>query len=401
MTSPREPATTNVRPRGFAVSAYGMCNSLGRTTAEIARAFDVRDAESPLKSPPLTLPFETVCGIVADLPPLPSAFHSMDSRFTRMALLAIEDVRGPIARAIARYGKNRVGCVIGTTTGGLARTETAFAERLRTGSMPRDFSFEALHPFCVVVDFVRGLTGYEGPGYVVSTACSSSAKAFGAAERMMRAGICDAVIVGGVDTLCQTTLRGFHSLGVLSTHACRPFGKDRNGISIGEGGAFLLLERQGDGPARLLGTGESMDAHHMSSPDPTGLGAKSAMMRALERGGLSPSDIDYVNAHGTGTPQNDSAEARAIEDVFGKEVPVASTKGLTGHMLGAGGATEAALAILSIERGFVPKCVGADPIDPAVGVNVTRARIDRNIRNVISNSFAFGGSNASVIFGAS
>jgi 3-oxoacyl-[acyl-carrier-protein] synthase-1 len=235
---------------------------------------------------------------------------------------------------------------------------------------------------------------------VVSTACSSSAKVFGTARRLLQAGMADAVLVGGADSLCLTTLRGFGSLQALSARPCRPFAAQRDGTSIGEGAAFMLLERQGDGPALLLGVGESSDAHHMSHPHPEGVGAQAAMVGALAMAGLDGSAVDYVNAHGTATPANDAVEARAIQRVVGTRVAVASTKGYTGHLLGAAGITEAVFAVMAIERSFVPESLGAAPLDPAVEVEVVRAVRRMPVRHVLSNSFAFGGSNASVVFGA-
>jgi 3-oxoacyl-[acyl-carrier-protein] synthase I len=386
---------------GYAITAYGMCNGLGATTAEVLVALS--EGRPGLSPPPFELPFDTVCGVVAGdlpLPRLPAALANADSRTTRVAALALVDVLPAIARASARWGRDRVGAVVGTSTGGLASTELAFAERTRTGRLPEWFDFARQHPFHLVGDVVRALADIAGPSYVVSTACSSSAKAFGAAQRLLDAGLCDAVVVGGADTLCQTTLRGFHALSVLSPTACRPFGRERRGISIGEGAAFLVLERRAEGPARFVGIGESADAHHMSSPDPEGHGALAAMTQALERAGLAPDDIDCVNAHGTGTVKNDAAEAIAIGSLLGNDVPVASTKGYTGHLLGAGGATEAAFAVASIELGFVPESVGSSPLDPEVKIRVALARTPARIRAAMSNSFAFGGSNASLVFGA-
>ena len=386
---------------GYAVTAYSMCNGLGATTAEVLAALS--EGRPGLSPAPLELPFETVCGVVAadlPLPKLPASLAKCDSRITRMAALALAEVLPAVARAAARWGRDRVGAVVGTSTGGLANTELAYAERTRTGGLPEWFDFAKQHPFHVVGEVVCALADIAGPNYVVSTACSSSAKAFGAAARLLDAGLCDAVVVGGADTLAQTTLRGFHSLSVLSRTACQPFGRDRRGINIGEGAAFLVLERSADGPARFLAAGESADAHHMSSPDPEGRGAQAAMTQALARAGLAPADIDYVNAHGTGTPKNDAAEAIAIGSLLGNDVPVASTKGYTGHLLGAGGATEAAFAVASIELGFIPVSLGSSPLDPDVAIHVTQGRTPARVRAAMSNSFAFGGSNASLVFGA-
>jgi 3-oxoacyl-[acyl-carrier-protein] synthase-1 len=385
---------------GYAVVAYGMCNGLGNTTEEVIASLAA--GRSGLARPPLELPFETVCGAVADpMPPLPPPLAHTDTRIVRMAALGLRDLHAALTRATERWGASRVGAAIGTSTGGLAQTEAAFAEQTRNRAMPAWFDFERQHPFHLVVDAACALTGIEGPRCAVSTACSSSAKVFGVAARWMEAGVCDAVLVGGVDTLCQTTLRGFHSLGVLSAEPCRPFGQERRGISIGEGAAFLLLERDSDGPARFLGIGESSDAFHMSAPDPAGHGARIAMEAALADASLSPSDVGYVNAHGTGTLKSDAAEARAIADVFGDSAWVASTKGYTGHLLGAGGATEAAFSVAALERGFVPASLGAAPLDADLAaIRVAATRVDVRLRAVISNSFAFGGSNACVAFGA-
>jgi 3-oxoacyl-[acyl-carrier-protein] synthase-1 len=235
---------------------------------------------------------------------------------------------------------------------------------------------------------------------VVSTACSSSGKVLASARRLIAAGVADAVVVGGVDTLAETTLHGFHALGVLSAEPCRPFDVDRAGMNIGEGGAMLLVERDGEAVASLLGVGASSDASHMSTPHPRGLGARMAMEGALREAGAQVSEVDYINAHGTGTKLNDVAEARAISELFGGEVPVVSTKGFTGHLLGAAGATEAVFCVVAIAQSWIPANLGAEKIDPDVCVAVNRKRRDNPCRRVLSNSFGFGGSNVSVLMGA-
>jgi 3-oxoacyl-[acyl-carrier-protein] synthase-1 len=286
-----------------------------------------------------------------------------------------------------------------TSTGGIAASEAAVAAWLRTGTVPADFSLDRHHAIHGALPVVCALTGVRGPAYVVSTACSSSAKVFASARRMLIADVVDAVVVGGVDTLARMTLHGFNSLGVLSSEPCRPFSSERAGINIGEGGAFALVEREGTGRARLLGVGETSDAHHMTQPHPEGRGAHDAMARALSQGGVSATDVDHVNAHGTGTRQNDAGESRAIRDLLGPEVPVVATKGYTGHMLGAAGVTEVVFSIAAIERGRVPASVGADPVDPELGVALVETGRDLASRHVLSNSLAFGGSNVSVLIG--
>jgi 3-oxoacyl-[acyl-carrier-protein] synthase-1 len=238
---------------------------------------------------------------------------------------------------------------------------------------------------------------------VVSTACSSSAKVFASAARMIEAGLIDAAVVGGVDSLCLTTLYGFNSLELLAPQPCRPYDVERNGISIGEAAAFILLQRPAaslDADAvLLLGAGESSDAHHMSSPHPEGLGAQMAMSAALKVAGLQADDIGYINLHGTATPSNDAAEGRAVAALFGDRVPCSSTKGATGHTLGAAGGLEAIISALALQQGFMPGGVNTRQLDPAIPVQYLTAIREVAPRRVLSNSFGFGGTNCSLILG--
>jgi len=221
---------------------------------------------------------------------------------------------------------------------------------------------------------------------------------------MIEVGLIDAAVVGGVDSLCQTTLYGFNSLELLSPQMCRPFDVARSGISIGEGAAFALLERPTATSARphdgvaLLGYGESSDAHHMSSPHPDGLGAQLAMRAGLESARLEPAQIDYINLHGTATPSNDQAEGRAVASLF-EGTPCSSTKGMTGHTLGAAGAVEAVLAALALQYGFMPASANTRTLDPAISLDYLLARRDQPLRAVLSNSFGFGGTNCSLVLG--
>lgn len=380
------------------VTAYAVGNALGASAADVARSLAA--GSSGLRPCRLPLPFETVAGHYPDvLEALPPSFAAYDSRIVRMAFAILDGLGGAVERAIRRWGSARVAIVLGTSTGGILETEAALDAHAAGGALPPGWSLERVHAFHALLEAVRLRTGARGPAYAVSTACSSSGKVLGSARRLLAAGAADAVLAGGVDTLCQTTLRGFRSLEALSSRACRPFSAERDGISLGEGGAFLLVEREGDGPARVLGVGETSDAHHMSHPHPEGRGARAAMAEALRQAGLPGAAVDHVNAHGTGTPANDVIEARAIADVVGTHAPVASTKGYTGHLLGAAGATEAVFAILAIEQGLVPASLGAEPLDPAVAVDVCLAPRRRTCRVVLSNSFAFGGSNVAVLLG--
>ncbi|MEE9606812.1 MAG: beta-ketoacyl synthase N-terminal-like domain-containing protein, partial [Myxococcota bacterium] len=290
---------------------------------------------------------------------------------------------------------------VGSTTAAMDEIERAFDLHAETGSLQSGFDPFPSWSFDGLVRALRGLTGLEGPAAVVSNACASSGKAFASAKRWLDAGVVDAVLVGGADSLCQTTLRGFRALGLLSEEPSRPFSRERRGINIGEGAAFALVERDGGGP-RLLGAGESADAHHMTTPDPEGRGAQRAMEAALANARVSASDVDYVNAHGTGTPFNDAMEARAIRATLGPHADpiVVSTKGYVGHTLGAAGAIEAVFVLESLKNGWTPASAGAEPLDPEIGLNVPAAVCEVDLRVALSNSFAFGGSNVSVVFGA-
>jgi 3-oxoacyl-[acyl-carrier-protein] synthase-1 len=317
-----------------------------------------------------------------------------------MALTILAAMEREVAGAVRRWGRDRVAVVVGTSTGGILETERAFETRVTTGRLPEGFDLDRQHGFHGILEVLRSWTGATGPAYVVSTACSSSGKVLGSARRLIASGLADAVLVGGVDTLCQTTLRGFESLQALSRGPCRPFSANRDGLSIGEGGAFLLVEREGAARVLLRGVGESSDAFHMSHPHPEGLGARLAMEAALRQAGVEGDDVDLVNAHGTGTIANDVVEASAISTVVGRRALVTSTKCYTGHLLGAAGATEAVLAALAIERSFVPATIGADPLDGQVTVDVCLKGRKGRVRTALSNSFAFGGSNVSILLGA-
>jgi 3-oxoacyl-[acyl-carrier-protein] synthase-1 len=333
------------------------------------------------------------------MPPALSQFDCRNNRAAEMGL-AHDSFVDSVDAAVRRHGAARVGVFIGTSTAGILQTELAYRRRMPAdGALPADFDYRHTHNTFSVAEYVRARLGLKGPCTAISTACSSSAKAFASAARLMEAGLIDAAVVGGVDTLCLTTLYGFNSLELLSAGPCRPYDAERGGISIGEAAAFFLLERQVPSSVALLGYGESSDAHHMSSPHPEGLGAQRAMRTALERAGLQAGDIDYVNLHGTGTKSNDSSEDRAILALFGERVPVNSTKGMTGHTLGAAGAVEAVVSALSIEEGLIPASPGTREIDPALHACYEKSARAAKVDRVLSNSFGFGGSNCSLVLG--
>jgi 3-oxoacyl-[acyl-carrier-protein] synthase-1 len=332
-------------------------------------------------------------------------FEAYDCRNNRLAQRGLElDGFADAVRALGeRIGTDRIGVFIGTSTSGILQSELAYRRRdARTGSLPDDFRYAETQNSFSVADFVQRYLGLKGPAYAISSACSSSAKVFAHASRMIAADVCDAAVVGGVDSLCLMTLYGFNALGLVSALPCRPYDADRDGISIGEGAGFALLERIADdneARPRLLGVGESCDAYHMSTPHPEGLGAKLAMRRALDSAHLGAGDIDYINLHGTGTRTNDAAEDKATYDLFGESTPCSSTKGATGHLLGAAGITEAIVSIVALERSFVPGGTHTRNIDPALRCRYVRENRDATVKHVLTNSFGFGGSNCSLILG--
>lgn len=329
-----------------------------------------------------------------------------DCRNNRLAQVCLEQDGFVEATEAAKkkYGASRIGVFMGTSTSGILQTELAYRHLdPQTGALPPDFHYAETQNSYSLAGFVAHYLGLTGPSFVVSSACSSSAKVFANALRMMAAGVCDAAVVGGVDSLCLSTLYGFNSLGLVSRFPCRPYDAERDGISVGEGAGFVLIERatavQTADPMFLLGVGESSDAYHMSTPHPEGLGAILAMRRALDSAGLQAGDIDYINLHGTATKSNDASEGKAVADVFGDKVPCSSTKGWTGHLLGAAGITEAIIAMLAVEHGFIPGSVNTQQLDPAIAIDYRIENGAGKIRRVLSNSFGFGGSNCSLVLG--
>jgi 3-oxoacyl-[acyl-carrier-protein] synthase-1 len=353
-----------------------------------------------------TVELATYVGEVANLGAV--AMHPdlsrYDCRNNRLAQLGLEQdgFAAAVAAAAARYGRHRIAVLIGTSTSGILQTELAYRRRdPETGALPPDFHYAETHNTFSVTDFVRRYLDLHGPAATISSACSSSAKVFASARRMIEAGIVDAAVVGGVDSLCLTTLYGFSSLELTSSAPCRPFDRERSGLSIGEAAAFALLERSGaplEADAILLtGTGESSDAHHMSAPRPDGLGARMAMEGALAAAGIAPGDVDYINLHGTATPSNDTAEGHAVIALFGSDVACSSTKGATGHALGAAGALEAVITALALRDGFVPAGVNTEAVDPSIPIDYALDNRTRRLQHALSNSFGFGGTNCSLL----
>jgi 3-oxoacyl-[acyl-carrier-protein] synthase-1 len=352
--------------------------------------------------------FETYTGEVAglDAQPLPEEWSAFECRNNRLAWLGLtqDGFVEAVRDSTRRWGRRRIGVFLGTSTSGILQTELAYRRRdPLSGALPADFCYATTQNAFSVADFLRRVLALEGPAAVICSACSSSAKVFGSARRLIEAGVIDAAVVGGVDSLCLTTLYGFHSLQLTSSRPCRPFDVARDGISISEAAAFVLLERTAPradaGSVCLLGIGESSDAYHMSAPHPEGLGAQAAMREALASAALQPHQIDYINLHGTGTQSNDAAESRAVTAVFGADTACSSTKGATGHALGAAGALEAVICVLALRHAFAPGGCHTHEVDPAMGVRYLRENHPATLSRVMSNSFGFGGTNCCLVLG--
>ena len=340
----------------------------------------------------------------ATLPEIPAALARFACRNNQLLIAALEQLRPQLAALTESVAPERIGVVLGTSTSGVDNGEQAMAAWRTQQDAPERYHYQQ-QELGNGADFLARLLGLEGPALTLSTACSSSGRALGTARSLIRKGICDVVIAGGADSLCGLTLQGFSSLGAVSPSPCNPFSANRDGINIGEGAALFLLSAI-PGPVRLSGVGASSDAHHISGPDPQGRGAVAAMTAALKDAGLTPSDIDYLNLHGTATVQNDIMEAKAVYDVFAEQVPCSATKALTGHCLGAAAAIEAALCWLTLtaeQPALPPHCYDGwrDPALPSItlldGSQPAPTRVPRRCQ---SNAFAFGGNNLSLILEA-
>lgn len=397
----------------LAISNYTATTALGAGRSVQLAALHDRDSGlrrndfGPLRGDGSHLP--TWIGRVAGLEDaeLPDELAAWECRNNRLAWLALQQ-DGMLEDAIAlgkRHGADRVAVVIGTSTSSIGATEEAYARLGRDADgatrFPADLARPIIHTPHSPGRFVQEATGLRGPCVTVATACSSSAKVFAQAARLVASGQADAALVGGIDTLCGSVLYGFNSLGLVSADPCRPFDARRNGLSLGEAGGFAILERttDADSALQLRGHGESSDAHHMSSPHPEGLGARLAMTEALQRGGVDASEVGYLNLHGTATPANDAVEARAVTALFPDTLHASSTKGWTGHTLGAAGIVESVFALLALEHAVLPGILNSDVPDDANGPQVRFDNVQREIRYAMNNSFGFGGNNCSLLFG--
>ncbi|WP_160105262.1 beta-ketoacyl-[acyl-carrier-protein] synthase family protein [Pseudomonas izuensis] len=391
------------------LNALGVICSLGRDKHEIARNLFAGDC-SGMRSeagwvPQRSLPVGAVRG---ELAAIPAGLSRQNTRNNQLLMEAALQIRQDIDHAIQTYGRDRIGVVLGTSTSGIDEASQGLAHYIREHHFPAEYDYQQQElgaPASFLADWLQ----LSGPAYVISTACTSSARALMSAQRLLDLGVCDVVLCGGVDSLCKLTLNGFSALEAVSDQRCNPFSVNRNGINIGEAAALFLMSKQagGNSPIALLGSGASSDAHHISAPEPTGRGALQAMHKALNRAGLQPQQISYLNLHGTATQHNDAMESRAVAALFPAGVPCSSTKPMTGHTLGAAGALEAAFCWLSLSAGNPEHALAPhvwdgqpDPELPALNwVTPTDRLASTGPRYLMSNSFAFGGNNVSLIIG--
>lgn len=387
----------------LAIRAHTATTALGRGRAAQARALEERRSglrRNDFGPDPLDTWIGRVDGV--EDAPLPQRLSAWECRNNRLAWLALQQdgMMDAVAAAAGRHGAERVALVLGTSTSSIGATEEAYA-RLEGGAFPADLARPRVHTPHSLGGFVQEATGLRGPCMTVATACSSSAKVFAQAARLIHAGLVDAALVGGIDTLCGSVLFGFNSLGLVSANPARPFDPARDGLSLGEAGGYALLERCGpdEGGLQLRGYGESSDAHHMSAPHPEGLGARMAMADALARAGTGADEVGYLNLHGTATPANDAVEAQAVAAMFGDGLHASSTKGWTGHTLGAAGIVESVFALIALEDGLLPGTLNSEALDAACGPQLRLGNGRGDIRYAMNNSFGFGGNNCSLVFG--
>jgi 3-oxoacyl-[acyl-carrier-protein] synthase-1 len=387
--------------RGHAITGVAVGNCLGADNATaFERAFAGADAFSPA-SAFAELPFPTVLGVMPAPADDADRLDCAPTRLATVAVAAVRQLRPAVQAAIARWGAGRIGYVFASSTGGLEETERTLAPDPRLPPHGAGYRY-ADHLMGATTAAIASYLGVGGIQMACSTACSSSFKALASAVRLIDHGLADAVVVGSADSLCRTTVFGFHSLGLLAPTATQPFGRDRCGLTLGEGSAYVLIERATAATARealawIAGMGAASDAFHHTSPHPEGLGGQLCMREALERAGLAPGQIDCVSAHGTGTRLNDAAEAVAVARVFERPMPLTATKSLTGHTLGSAGLTALALAVESLRRQEIPASLRATPVDDTLGVAVVDRRTPARLDHVLVNAFGFGGSNTSVI----
>jgi 3-oxoacyl-[acyl-carrier-protein] synthase-1 len=337
----------------------------------------------------------------AELPEIDPLYTIYQCRNNRLLLAAISQIRATVDEIIGKFGVDRIGVVLGTSTSGVRSTELALAHQAEFGELPDQFHYKQ-QQMGAGADFLAAYLGLTGPAYTISTACSASGKAFASARRLINLGFCDAVIVGGADSLCGLTVNGFNALESLSTGYCKPFGRHRNGINVGEASCLFVLSKE-VGPVELLGIGASSDAYHFSAPDPAGTAVIKAMTAALDDAGKQPGDVDYINLHGTATVLNDAMESKAVNSVFGSHVAASSSKGVTGHTLGAAAALELGFCWMLLaensDNNLIPNINDDEPDESLVSLSLVKkgGQLSRDLNVCQSNSFAFGGNNVSIV----
>ena len=385
---------------GIAARVAVTCVGAGRD-AHVAAMRDLVSGLAPCDFPDVSVPcYIGRVGGIEDLD-FPDGLTEWDNRASRLALAGLQADGFERAVSVARlkWGAARVGLVLGTSTSGIERLEQVYRGWKGDGPLAPDYSLRHHNDHHAVTSLVALYLGAEGPAYTISTACSSSAKAIIDAAQLIELGLCDAVVAGGVDSLCLTSVYGFESLELVSRAPCRPFDQDRDGLSIGEGAGFMLLERGANGP-RLAGFGETSDAVNMSTPPEDGAGAAAAIRLALDRAKVEPGEIGFLKMHGTATPANDSAETAAVNGIFPETVPAASLKGLVGHTLGAAGIVEAVMALDAMEAGIVPGSAGLDSQAADMRRSIPRETSTAEYRHTLCNAFGFGGSNCALVLAA-
>ncbi len=383
----------------------GLVCALGSGKAEVLAAWLSGQCPKAAPVPWLNLDIPAL-GLKTEPPLLPQSLVRYNCRNNRILLAALGQIESSVRRLIKRYGADRIGVVIGTSTSGIAEGEQAIGVLRTTGQLPSSYHYKQ-QELGGAAEFLARYLDIQGPAFTVSTTCSSSANALASARRLLRLDVCDAVLVGGGDALCRTTLEGFAALGALSNTRCNPFSKNRDGTVIGEGAALFLMSRE-PAPIALLGVGASSDAYHISAPRPDGAGAYAAMQAALHDADLAPEQVDYINLHGTATRQNDAMESLAVEQLFGNETPCGSSKPATGHCLGAAGAIEAGLCWLILsglnKENRLPPHLWDGEADPELArlgfVPLENYKLNP-LQYCLSNSFAFGGNNVSLLIGNS
>lgn len=394
----------STKSRPVYINACAMLNPLGADLSTIADGLFAGNTAGVKPWPQRVIDREVYTGIIeVPLLHVPEDLSQFACRNNQLLMQVAEQLRPQLEALRVKYASERIAVILGTSTSGILAGENAVQALHDGGSVPAGYHYRQQEIGTPAI-FLRALLDLKGPALTISTACSSSAKVFASAKRMLQAGLCDAAIVGGADSLCKLTVFGFSSLESVSRSRCNPMSINRDGINVGEAAALLIISRDED-EIELLATGESSDAHHMSAPHPQGRGAINAMRAALTEAGLSAADIAYINLHGTATQLNDAMESLAVQAVFDTQVPCSSTKPLTGHTLGAAGATEAGFCWLVLSAyntgGQLPPHVWDGVADPQLPrLNLVTPEQGINIRPgtaLLSNSFAFGGNNASVI----